>query len=84
MPSAAPRRGIDPAQDDADSTSRRRRGDGIIVRMKHLVIVFAVTLASCTQTSRPQNGPARPADAGGGAVEGSENQSDASRTRSRT
>jgi hypothetical protein len=52
--------------------------------MRHLVILLAVTLASCARTPRGQREPTRTPDTGGEAIEGSENQSDASRTRTRT
>ena len=54
---------------------------GIIAGMKYLLIFLAVSLASCGKPPRTENGPARAPE---GAIEGSENRSDASRTRTRT
>ena len=56
----------------------------MMLAMKYLVILLAMTFAACVETSRPQKGPTRTPDTGGDAIEGSENQSDASRTRTRT
>ena len=63
---------------------RSRPGGGIIAGMKYLIALLALTVASCAQSPRPGNESTRAPDTGGGAIEGSENRSDASRTRSRT
>ena len=66
-----------------DRTRRRpARNEGVIVQTRWLVILLALTLAACAQSPQPQ--PAATPDAGGEAINGSENQSDASRPRTRT
>ena len=61
---------------------RRNPKPGMIAPMKHLVLLLALTLASCAQPRGTT--PGRTPDGGGDAIEGSENRSDASRTRTRT
>jgi hypothetical protein len=53
-----------------------------MVHTRWLVILLASTLGSCAPSPQPQ--PAPTPDAGGEAIKGSENQSDASRLRTRT
>ena len=53
-----------------------------MLRTKRLAVLLALALASCVRSPQPQ--PERTPDAGGEATKGSENRSDASRSRTRT